>query len=163
MRKSSFSLFRHNSYNAIFSTSNSRQHGKFTPELIAPCGMNCGICVAFFGYTMNGKKRKHTCITCRLRKRPCAFIKKQCDKLKDGEIEYCFECMDFPCKNLTTLDRRYKAKYGMSMIENLQELKEKGMETFLENQERKYTCPKCGDIICVHDRKCYSCGYIQTD
>jgi len=57
-------------------------------ELIAPCGMNCGICIAFFGYTMSGKKRKHTCITCRLRERSCAFIKKQCNKLKDGELEY---------------------------------------------------------------------------
>ena len=138
------------------------EQGKFTPELIAPCGMNCGICIAFFGYTMRGKKRKHTCITCRLRERHCAFIKKQCGKLKDGEIEYCFECMDFPCKNLTTLDRRYRIKYRMSMIENLQELKEKGMETFLANQERRYKCPKCRDIISVHDRKCYACGYIET-
>jgi hypothetical protein len=30
----------------------------FSEELIAPCGMNCGICVAFFGYTMSGNKRK---------------------------------------------------------------------------------------------------------
>ena len=138
------------------------QHGKFTPELIAPCGMNCGICIAFFGYTVSGEKRKHTCITCRLRKGPCAFIKKQCGKLKDGEIEYCFECMDFPCKNLTTLDTRYRAKYRMSMIENLKELKEKGMEQFLANQERKYKCLQCGDIISVHNRKCYACGYIET-
>jgi TP53 regulating kinase-like protein len=37
--------------------------GKFLPELIAPCGMNCGVCVAFFGYTLEGKKRKHVCTT----------------------------------------------------------------------------------------------------
>ena len=145
----------------IIYLSNSMQHGKFTPELIAPCGMNCGICIAFFGYTMSGKKRKHTCITCRLRNKSCAFIKKQCDKLKDGVIEYCFECMDFPCKSLTTLDKRYRAKYRMSMIENLQELKEKGMKQFLANQERKYKCPQCGNIISVHDRKCYACGYVE--
>jgi hypothetical protein len=29
---------------------------KLNEKLIAPCGMNCGICIAFFGYTMSGKK-----------------------------------------------------------------------------------------------------------
>ena len=139
------------------------QQGTFTSELIAPCGMNCGICIAFFGYTMNGKKRKHACITCRLRKSKCAFIKQKCDKLATNQIEYCFECSDFPCETLNALDKRYREKYGMSMVDNLQELKEKGMEQFLENQESKYKCPNCGDIISVHDRKCYACGYIETD
>jgi hypothetical protein len=27
-------------------------------ELIAPCGMNCRICLGYFGYTSTGKKRK---------------------------------------------------------------------------------------------------------
>lgn len=27
-------------------------------ELIAPCGMNCALCVSYFGYTMSGKERK---------------------------------------------------------------------------------------------------------
>ena len=35
--------------------------GLIKPELIAPCGMNCSICVAYFGYTMSGKKRKMDC------------------------------------------------------------------------------------------------------
>jgi hypothetical protein len=35
------------------------QNGKFSPELVSPCGMNCGICISFFGYSLNGKKRKH--------------------------------------------------------------------------------------------------------
>jgi len=71
--------------------------------------------------------------------------------------------MDFPCKNITTLDTRYRTKYRMSMVENLQELKEKGMEIFLENQEWKYQCSQCGGIISVHDRKYYACGHIEPD
>jgi len=27
-------------------------------ELVAPCGMNCNVCIGYFGYTMNGNKRK---------------------------------------------------------------------------------------------------------
>lgn len=45
----------------------------------------------------------------------------------------------------------------MSMVENLREIKEKGLEKFLESQEEKYRCPECGDVVSVHDGKCYKC------
>jgi rubrerythrin len=38
-------------------------------------------------------------------------------------------------------------------------MKEKGMEEFLKSQSEKYRCPSCGDIVSVHDGKCYTCGY----
>ena len=67
-----------------------------------------------------------------------------------------------PCENLNRrLERRYRKRYNMSVVENLKELKEKGIGQFLENQERKYKCSKCGDVISVHDRKCYTCGNIE--
>jgi len=34
-------------------------------KLIAPCGMNCRICIGFFGYTMNGEKRKIQFVGCK--------------------------------------------------------------------------------------------------
>jgi rubrerythrin len=49
----------------------------------------------------------------------------------------------------------------MSMVENLREIKANGIENFLKNQEAKYKCLACGDVISVHDGKCYSCGYRQ--
>jgi hypothetical protein len=129
----------------------------FDPKLIAPCGMNCGICVAFFGYTMNGKKRKHPCSGCRSRQSKCAFIKKHCDKLGNREIEYCFECKSFPCDNLKTLDKRYRTKYEMSMIENLKSIQINGINQFLKNERDRWKCPSCGGIMCVHNKKCYTC------
>ena len=134
------------------------EEGELLPELIAPCGMNCGICVAYFGYTMEGKKRKHSCNTCRLRESRCAFIKQQCEKLATKQIEYCFECAGFPCENLKTLDKRYRNIYGMSMIENLIYIKENGIEQFLKNEQERWKCPNCGGIICVHNKICYTCG-----
>lgn len=130
----------------------------FKPELIAPCGMNCGICLGFFGYTMNDKKRKMECTGCRPSGKSCAFIKKHCKKLLKKEVEYCYECKDFPCETLEALDKRYREKYDMSMIENLKFIKKEGMERFLEQQKEKYKCPKCGGVICVHNKKCYSCS-----
>lgn len=63
-------------------------------------------------------------------------------------------------QNLAHLDKRYRERYGMSMVENLQELKAKGMDEFLKSQVEKYRCPNCGGVVCVHDGKCYSCGKI---
>ena len=127
-------------------------------ELVAPCGMNCGICVAFFGYTMSGKKRKHRCIGCREKDKLCAFIKKHCSKLATKQFEYCFECTEFPCERLRTLDERYRDKYGMSTIENLRHIKKNGVEEFLKKERERWRCPACGGVICVHNKKCYACN-----
>jgi rubrerythrin len=64
-----------------------------------------------------------------------------------------------PCKNLAHLDKRYREHYGMSMVENQKTLKTKGMEEFLKSQTEKYRCPTCGDVVSVHDNKCYSCDF----
>jgi rubrerythrin len=49
----------------------------------------------------------------------------------------------------------------MSMVENLQELKAKGMDEFLKSQAEKYRCPNCGGVVCIHDGRCYSCGQMR--
>jgi rubrerythrin len=49
----------------------------------------------------------------------------------------------------------------MSMVENLKTIKTKGMDGFLADQAEKYRCPNCGDVVSVHDGKCYSCGNIR--
>ena len=126
-------------------------------ELIAPCGMNCQICIGFFGYTMSGNKRKTKCIGCKLTGKSCAHLKKYCRKLTKDEIEYCYQCNDFPCKQLQKIDDKYRERFDMSMIENLEYIKKNGMEKFLQKQEDKYKCPKCGGVVCVHNSNCYSC------
>ena len=129
----------------------------FSEELIAPCGMNCRICIAFFGYTMNGNKRKMACIGCKPKDKSCAHLKKFCEKLRKKELEYCYECSDFPCKPLHKLDNKYRQRFNMSMTENLKFIEEKGMKEFLQKEEEKYTCPNCQGVICVHTSRCYSC------
>ena len=126
-------------------------------KLIAPCGINCGTCIAFFGYTMSGKKRKYSCSGCWSRERPCAFIKRRCKKFANKLIQYCFECADFPCGTLETLDKRYREKYGLSLVENLEYIQKKGIKEFLKNEHEKWKCPKCGGLVCVHNKKCYTC------
>jgi rubrerythrin len=134
------------------------KNDKFTEDLIAPCGMNCRICLGYFGYTVSGKKRKMKCIGCKPRDKSCAFLKKYCKKLTKKEIDYCYECPDFPCFYLEKIDNLYRQRYKMSMIKNLIDIQKNGINKFLKEQQEKYRCQKCGGVICVHNGKCYSCG-----
>ncbi len=134
---------------------------KFTSDLIAPCGMNCGLCKAYIAYThgvprVRGKVTY--CAGCIPRAKNC-YVIRSCKKLSKHQNQSCVQCETMPCEKLAHLDKRYRERYGMSMVENLKELKEQGMDEFLKSQAGKYRCPDCGDVICVHDSKCYSCGY----
>jgi hypothetical protein len=132
---------------------------KFDAKQIAQCGINCGACIGFFGYTMSGSRRKHACVGCRTRASLCAFIKKNCKALANGEhVDFCFECSDFPCEKLAKIEETYNRKYGLSLIGNLNYIKENGMDAFLEQEQQKWKCPTCGGVICIHTKRCYTCN-----
>ena len=136
-------------------------NNKFTPELVAPCGMNCAICRAYIAYTHDIPRLRGKityCSGCLPRAKNC-YIKRGCKKLSKHQIQSCSECDTMPCEKLAHLDKRYSERYSMSMVENLKLLKAKGMDDFLKSQAEKYTCPNCGDVFCVHDSKCLACGY----
>ena len=135
---------------------------KLTPDLIAPCGMNCGICKAYLAYSRGVPYKKGEvshCTGCLVRNKNCAFIRRDCKKLRKKQIRFCYECADMPCEQLAKLDGLYRARYGMSMIENLKMIRERGMDEFLKSQSERYRCASCDDIISVHNGKCYACGY----
>ena len=87
----------------------------------------------------------------------CAFIKRDCEFLKENKINFCFECNTFPCQNLKRMDRKYTDRYGMSFVENLLYIKENGLNRFIQKQNKKYRCIQCGDTVCIHNKKCYTC------
>jgi hypothetical protein len=132
-------------------------------HFVAPCGMNCAICKAYLAYThgtVRVRGKVTYCAGCVPRGKNC-YIKRGCPKLRKHEIESCSQCDEMPCKNLAHLDKRYRERYDMSMVENLKEIRAKGVAVFLEGQREKYRCPSCGGTVSVHDRKCYSCGFIR--
>ena len=137
------------------------------PLLIAPCGMNCGLCSGYQAYIHHLKKVRgkiHHCVGCRIRNKQCSFIKGRCKnkKLVNGKNSYCFSCCFFPCESLRKIDERYRERYNMSMIDNLKVIKKNAMKKFLAKEEKKWRCLKCGDIRCCHNAKCYTCDKINS-
>jgi len=46
----------------------------------------------------------------------------------------------------------------MSIIENLEYIKDNGIQKLLVREQEKWQCPKCGGIVSCHDGICYGCG-----
>jgi hypothetical protein len=85
---------------------------------------------------------------------------RNCELIAEGKIKYCSDsCHRYPCARLKQLDKRYRTKYGMSMIENLEMIKDFGIRRFIRKEKEKWICPDCGGLICVHRPICLSCGY----
>jgi hypothetical protein len=79
--------------------------------------------------------------------------------LKTADLRYCFECRKYPCDWLNRLDKRYRTNYGMSMLDNLNTMKQFGIRYFIKQEKDRWPCPACGEIICVHEASCIICGY----
>jgi hypothetical protein len=110
--------------------------------------MNCGICRAFLrehnpchGCDSAELNKPKTRVHCRLR---------ICEK-RNGR--FCCNCAEFPCDRLRRLDLRYRTRYGMSEIENLEFIRDNGIKRFLENERKRWICEE--GIFCVHDKKYY--------
>jgi len=124
--------------------------------MIAPCGMNCSL---FIGYL----REKNPCSGCNsrdeLKPKHCLVCRiKNCELLEASKSKYCYKCEKFPCTRLKQLDKRYRTKYSMSMIENLENIQESGIRDFIKQEKVKWACSKCGAILCVHRENCIYCG-----
>jgi hypothetical protein len=129
-------------------------------ELVAPCGMNCAVCSNYLAL-QNDVRAKGVklpyCKGCRPRNKQCSFVKKKCEKLMKNNVDFCYECTEFPCELIRKITKGYE-KYKVNMVENLYFIKEHGLDKFLESQKEKWRCPECGDLICCHNGICYHCG-----
>lgn len=126
-------------------------------ELIAPCGMDCAICLGHL-------REKNRCPGCRKMDEGWSNSRvrctiRNCSVLREKKMKYCSDsCYNYPCKRLRSLDKRYRTKYGMSMIENLENIKKSGIRDFVRNEKTRWRCSRCGRVICVHRDSCLGCG-----
>ena len=129
-------------------------------RMIAPCGMNCALCISYQAreYDLNSQGFRRTCCEgCLPRGRNCLHMGDGCRTLGEGLVRFCHGCGDFPCRRLRALDRRYRTKYRLSMIENLMSIRDRGLEHFLKGEEEKWACPGCGKPVCCHNGLCLNC------
>lgn len=132
-------------------------------DLIAPCGMNCAVCSRYLSHK-NHLKKSH-CIGCRPGNKECAYLFKKCTGINKTKTKadavFCFECSQYPCKQIHRMDSRYRKNYSMSTKDNLEFIKNHGTHKFVKDQHRRYRCSKCSGFISVHNRRCFQCDPVK--
>lgn len=130
-------------------------HLSFSKELIALCGVNCGVCMAHL-------RKENKCCGClsdhslkSSRGIKCGI--RFCSEHNKSAFTYCFECRKFPCTRLKSLEKRYVSKYNLSVIDNLNYIKQYGLNEFIIKENEKWRCRNCGEVLCVHRSFCLNC------
>jgi hypothetical protein len=124
-------------------------------QLIAACGMNCAVCLAYLrerkpcdGCRGSDTNKSPSCVRCVIR---------NCEHIKSSRTKLCYDCAGFPCTRLKQLDKRYRTRYAMSMLQNLESIRQIGLRSFVEKEKDRWRCGQCGGVICVHRGYCLSC------
>ena len=141
---------------------------KVEKELLAPCGMYCGVCGVVIAYRDNNQKFKERLSTvygCS----PDDIICKGC--LSDERFQYCevcairscvleksyegcYQCDDFPCDHIENFPIPVGKKVILRAIPAWREL---GTEKWVEEEEKRYLCPHCGYKLFRGANRCRNC------
>src|SRR5689334_21749880 len=118
-------------------------------QLIAPCGINCAVCIAYL-------RERNPCPGCRAHDPTKPKTRRLCllRNCRERRGAFCGGSASFPCHRLVRLDRRYRLKYGVSPIANLHRLASVGLGEFLAEEKIKWACPACGVTLCMHKPAC---------
>ena len=100
-------------------------------SMLALCGIDCSVCP-------KGTTNKEPCTGCRNGKdlsgqnegcKDCNI--KEC--VFERELDFCFECTDFPCDLLMIIESCYMKKYNISVVKNGLDMEKYGVEGFDKN------------------------------
>ena len=114
-------------------------------ELVAPCGLDCGICELhickdnpelFSQLISQGiPKDKLPCMGCRENEGKCPVMFETCDTytcVSQRELNFCFDCNEFPCIKLhPSLDRADVLPHNLK-IYNLCKIKNTNIQEFVK-------------------------------
>lgn len=141
-------------------------------ELLAPCGLYCGVCSIYIAHKENNTKLKEallpvyksfaksvdeiSCTGCLSSGEvfpACQFCMiKKCTSEKN--LEGCHQCDDWPCKNVKYFPMALAKKVMTRTIPTWREL---GTQKFVEQEEKRYHCPDCGTFLFRGAKTCYKC------
>lgn len=107
---------------------------------LAPYGVICDPCLGF-------QRTKTKCVGCQADGNPAAA---------------CSDCPEYPCRRIKDLNKRHIAKYGENLRQNLESASTSVLTAFMAASRQKWSCPACGQLLCVHTGNCLHCGGPST-
>lgn len=79
-------------------------------------------------------------------------------------VEACVVCGEYPCRNLqeglrnVSEELKRTLPHTKVMFKNTDLIKEKGIEAWINDQEKKWRCPQCGKPFTWYQESCKQCG-----
>lgn len=96
--------------------------------LFSLCGLNCSICPMFIRGGCTGCREDSTCyMICEFA--PCS--------IEHGNIDYCFECGEYPCEKYDGVDLHYSLISHRNQLKDMEKAKTIGIENYREEQRVK--------------------------
>jgi len=151
--------------------------GLVNKNLVGRCGLYCGACIIYRAYKDSEKLRRHVaerenCKPEKIRCEGCQTILtdgwdveeiwgKNCKIIKCLEtkgLDFCYECNTYPNCGKFQIIYDSELKHGENLIQNLDKLKAGKVEEWLEEEDKKWRCQKCGNPIPMHLIECHWCG-----
>jgi predicted RNA-binding Zn-ribbon protein involved in translation (DUF1610 family) len=138
-------------------------------KLDAYCGLYCGACpmmlahqngeLEAFAERIGRKPEDVRCFGCKSDKVAsfCATCElRQCAGSKG--FDSCFRCEELPCDPFVAFRDDEQWPYHAAVPKNLERIQQTGVEVWLEEQDARWRCPKCGTRFAWQDEECKSCG-----
>lgn len=135
------------------------------------CGLNCGACPVGLANELDdeenlrkmaeewGVKRKDViCSGCKT-----DTIAPFCSKCemrvcaREKGLEFCSRCNDFPCEKITSF-KNDKAPHHSPIFKNLTEIEKMGIQAWLRQEEKRWSCSSCGTRFTWYNEACGECG-----
>ena len=155
---------------------------KINPDLIAPCGLYCGVCAIYIAHRDNNQKFKERLANLYkgniagkgtlpnsenlsaddIRCRGCLSDERfmhcrQCEIrncTKEKGFSGCHQCDEFPCHHI----ENFPMTVGKRVIfRAIPYWREAGTEKWIQDEEARYICPNCGNKVFRGALKCNQC------
>lgn len=149
-------------------------------DVLAPCGLYCGVCAILIAHRDNNEKFKEKLIKvyypmtktvediqCKgcLSDECVAEFCRVCDIKKcvnKKNIKTCAQCDEFPCKRIERFIMPVGKKVILRVIPRWKELIdefgfEEGTAKWIAEEEERYHCPNCGNPLFRGAKRCNKC------
>ncbi len=152
------------------------------PDLLAPCGLYCGVCAIYIAYRDNNRKLKERLVDLYkgrvpgkgtlpnsenlsiedIKCRGCLSDKlfyycRQCeirDCVQEKGYSGCHECDEFPCQYIESFPMTVGKKVTLRAVPYRRKF---GTEKWIRDEEARYICPYCGNKVFRGATRCNKC------
>jgi hypothetical protein len=139
------------------------------PNLLAPCGLYCGVCGIYYADQKkdeNLKQKLAKAYWCKPEQIQCdgclsdnKYLFCQSCKIREcvaaKGIKGCHECSEFPCSNIQNFPFELAKRF---MLKSVPARKEGSDSEWVAWEEHNWTCTECGTLVFRGAKRCPNCN-----